>query len=165
MTTQTQTAQKNMLINANICTGCRLCELICSLYKEKETNPAKARIHNEFYLMEGMRVPRVCINCDDPKCIPACPIDALNKDKATGWVVMDTKLCNDCQMCIGACPYGAIRVTPDNDVIKCDLCGGEPQCVTMCETKAIKFDSRLPQKITLARQGMKSFLDKEITEK
>jgi len=56
-------------------------------------------------------------------------------------------------------------LAPDNDVIKCDLCGGDPQCVTMCETQAIKFDSRQPQKITLARQGMKSFLDKEITEK
>src|SRR3990170_3553018 len=106
-------SQKNILINADICTGCRLCELVCSLVKEKESNPAKARICNEFYLMEGMRVPRVCVNCQDPPCVAACPTEALVKDNVAGWVNLEYIKCNLCLACIDACPFGAIRLTPE----------------------------------------------------
>lgn len=157
-------AQQNMMINIDICTGCRLCELICSLVKEKESNPAKARIHNEFYLMEGMRVPRVCINCADPACVPACPTEALVKDEATGWVNLDYDACNNCLACIEACTYGAIRLTADDTIIKCDLCGGDPECVKICETQAIRFAERQPQTLTQARKGVASWDEVKKTE-
>ena len=131
-----------------------MCELICSLHKEKESNPAKARIYIEFYLLEGMRVPKLCINCAQPPCVSACPLEALKQDATTGWVVLDENTCTDCAQCIPTCPYGALRLTPENDVIKCDLCGGDPMCVKMCETQAIRFAPRQPQKVRVARKGV-----------
>ncbi len=157
-------AQKNMLIDYSLCTGCKMCELICSLVKEQESNPAKARIHCEFYMIEGLRFPRVCVNCEEPSCVAACPVEALQKDLTTGYVVLDYEKCTNCELCIDACPYGSIRLTPDNEVIKCDLCGGDPECVKVCETHAIRFDDRKPQQLTKARKGMVSHIDKVVTE-
>ncbi|MFC1993931.1 4Fe-4S dicluster domain-containing protein [Chloroflexota bacterium] len=157
--------RKNLLINSDVCTGCRLCELICSLVKEKESNPAKSRILNEFYLLEGMRVPRVCINCNDAPCIPSCPTDALVKDVSTGWVNLDNDKCNLCLACIDACPYGAIRLTPDNELIKCDLCQGDPECVKICEPQAIMYGDRQPQKTTHARNSVQIWSEVKTTER
>lgn len=157
----TSTGRMNLIINSDVCTGCRLCELVCSLVKAGECNPAKARIHNETYLMEGMRVPRVCINCDEPACAQACAWGAIIKEEDTGRVRLDSDYCQDCGLCVEACPYGAISRAPDGEIIKCDLCGGNPQCVRLCETGAIQFKERQPQRLTWARQGTKSYLDKE----
>ncbi len=156
--------QKNMTINVDICTGCRLCELICSLVKERESNPAKSRIHNEFYLMEGMRVPRVCINCVDPACVTSCPTEALVKNNVTGLVTLDDDACNNCLACVEACKYGSIRLTPDDVIIKCDTCGGDPECVKICETKAITFADRKPQTLTQARKGVAKWAEVKKTE-
>ena len=37
-----------------------------------------------------------------------------------------------------ACPFGATFVNTDNgQVLKCDLCDGDPTCVKVCPTEAI----------------------------
>ena len=154
--TQSPSSQMNLLINSNVCTGCRLCELICSMVKEKESDPAKARIYIETYMLEGLRIPRVCVNCANPPCVKVCERGALQKDEVTGIIVLDYIKCDHCAACISACPFGAIRLTPENKVIKCDLCGGEPECVKICETEAIQFAERKPQKLTTARSYSKS---------
>ncbi len=35
-------------------------------------------------------------------------------------------------------PYNAISVL-DGEVVKCDLCGGDPKCVKYCSTGAIQY--------------------------
>ena len=45
-------------------------------------------------------------------------------------------------MCIGACPYSAILVTPEKEVMLCDVCNGSPKCVEICPTGAIVFTER-----------------------
>jgi Fe-S-cluster-containing dehydrogenase component len=157
-------AQKNLLIDANLCTGCRLCELVCSLTKERECRPANARIRCESYIIEGLRFPRVCVNCTKPACVEVCAVEALRKDEATGYVELDYNECTKCEACVEACPYGAIRLTPDGEVIKCDLCNGDPECVKVCETHAIRFDEHQPQHLTRARRGLVSYTDKVILE-
>jgi carbon-monoxide dehydrogenase iron sulfur subunit len=158
------TVQKNILIDPGSCTGCRMCELVCSLVKEKETNPAKARIYCEFYMMEGLRFPRVCVNCLEPACIEACPTGALYKDETTGYTMFNRDDCTMCEACVEACPYGAIRVSPDGEIIKCDLCGGDPECVKVCETRAIRFEERQPQQLNKARRGMTPHYDEVTVE-
>jgi Fe-S-cluster-containing hydrogenase component 2 len=43
-------------------------------------------------------------------------------------------------MCIRACPFGAMIQEPGGgDVVKCDLCRGNPECVAACPSGALAF--------------------------
>jgi carbon-monoxide dehydrogenase iron sulfur subunit len=134
--------QKTFFIRAEFCTGCGICQLACSLVKEKEANPAKARIFIERVVMDGLMIPHICLNCRKPSCIEACRRGAITKDKKTGWVTIDKEKCNNCMLCVSACPFSAIVVTPEREVLLCDVCGGNPKCVEMCPTGAIQFAER-----------------------
>ena len=72
----------------------------------------------------------------------ACRRQAILKDKKTGWVTIDSEKCNNCMLCISACPFSAIVVTPEREVLLCDVCGGNPKCVELCPTGAIQFADR-----------------------
>ena len=66
----------------------------------------------------------------------------IYKDKETGIVWLDSRKesCLGCGECMRACPFGAIRIVPeDSHLVKCDLCGGDPQCVRICPKEALKF--------------------------
>jgi carbon-monoxide dehydrogenase iron sulfur subunit len=134
--------QKTFFIRAEVCTGCNICQLACALVKEKVANPARARINIERVVMDGLMVPHICLNCKHPKCIDACRRKAIVKDAETGWVTIDREKCNNCGLCVVACPFSAIIVAPDNQVLLCDVCNGDPQCVAMCPTGAIQFADR-----------------------
>ena len=134
--------QKTFFIRAEFCTGCGLCQLACSMVKEKEPNPARARVSIERLVMDGLMLPHICLNCKKPPCIEACRRKAITRDARTGWVTIDEEKCNNCTLCIAACPYQAIVLTPEKDVLLCDVCGGNPKCVEMCPTGAIRFASR-----------------------
>jgi carbon-monoxide dehydrogenase iron sulfur subunit len=134
--------QKTFFIRAEACTGCNICQLTCALVKEKVANPALARINIERVVMDGLMVPHICLNCKHPECIDACRRKAIVKDAATGWVTIDRERCNNCGLCVAACPFSAIIVAPDSQVLLCDVCSGDPQCVAMCPTGAIQFADR-----------------------
>ena len=134
--------QKTFFIRAEFCTGCGLCQLACSMVKEKEPNPARARISVQRLVMDGLMLPYICLNCKKPPCIEVCRRKAITKDARTGWVTIDKEKCNNCTLCIAACPYQAIVLTPEKDVLLCDVCGGSPKCVEMCPTGAVQFASR-----------------------
>lgn len=135
-------SSSNIFVNAEVCTGCGMCEFVCSIYKEGESNPSRARLHVERRSMEGVYVPRICRNCQSPACVKACHRKALTVDPKTGWVILDYNKCNNCTLCIPACPYHSIMLTPDKKVLLCDLCNGDPQCVKVCATQAIRFAPR-----------------------
>jgi Fe-S-cluster-containing hydrogenase component 2 len=43
-------------------------------------------------------------------------------------------------MCAIACPFGNITIEPVIlNVIKCDLCNGDPVCAKFCPSKALEF--------------------------
>jgi carbon-monoxide dehydrogenase iron sulfur subunit len=134
--------QKTFFIRAEFCSGCGLCQLACSLTKEKEANPAKSRIFIKRVVMDGLMVPHICVNCKRPPCIGACRRKAIYKDTKTGWVMIDKERCNNCTLCVAACPFSAIMVTPETEVLLCDVCEGSPKCVEMCPTGAIQFADR-----------------------
>jgi Fe-S-cluster-containing hydrogenase component 2 len=118
------------------CSGCRECSLACSLKKFGECNPKKAAItvvRDEFNRYE---IPIVCLQCDEPLCMKFCHQNAYYvKD---GVVVRDEDRCIGCRMCVMMCPYGTIT-SIDNEIIKCDLCDGDPQCVKYCSTGAVQY--------------------------
>ncbi len=121
------------------CTGCRSCELACSLKNTGEFNPARARIQAIGYT-EVFCLPVVCFQCDKPYCAEVCPTGAITKEEATGTVRVSGEKCVGCKMCTMACPFGTIVFSSEEKrAVKCELCDGDPECVIFCVTGALEF--------------------------
>ena len=132
--------KKLLVINSDKCTGCRLCERVCSVHHEGVSNPARSRIHVIKWEGEGFYLPMVCQQCEDPVCVAVCPKGATQKRPDKPGITIDYDLCIGCHMCVAACPFGGTSVDPVGEkVIKCDLCGGEPMCVSFCDVEAIEY--------------------------
>ena len=70
----------------------------------------------------------------------ACPVDAIVVNLATGAKDVLEDRCVGCKVCTIACPFGTIEFNPESGKVdKCDLCDGDPQCVTACPTAAITY--------------------------
>ena len=131
---------KALYIDYQKCTGCRLCELVCAVYHDGISNPARSRIKVMKWEAEGLYIPMSCQQCQDAPCMNVCPVKALSRDEELGRVSVDYDVCIGCRACVAVCPFGAMSFnTKDKQVFKCDLCDGDPQCVRFCEEKAIDF--------------------------
>ena len=121
-----------------ICSGCKLCELYCSLQHNGAFNPRRSRIRVEE-LRTGVDIPVTCQQCQDPACQASCKFEAIGFDEKLKIVVVDEEKCTGCRACVGACPFGIITVDPvTHKAIKCDLCGGaEPACVDICPSRVL----------------------------
>ncbi len=114
------------------CSGCRKCEITCSLFHENRIWPEASRIR-VFMLVPGAEFPHFCTQCDDYPCIKSCPVDALSVSKDTGAVMVDKEKCTACGLCIDACPGRIPHIHPtEKYALICDLCGGDPRCVRVC---------------------------------
>lgn len=132
--------EKVLKIDYQKCTGCRLCELVCSVSHHGVSNPSRSRIKVVKWESEGLYVPMTCQQCEDAPCISVCPVKATSRDETDGFVVIDYDKCIGCRSCVTVCPFGARNYnTIDKVILKCDLCGGDPQCVRFCEVKAVDF--------------------------
>lgn len=136
-----KTGITNLVVEVSKCTACHACELACSFAKEGFFAPTLSRIRIMQVHEEGLNVPVVCVNCADAPCIPACPVGAVYRDRAVPVVRIKEDDCIGCGDCIRACPFGAVDRPPAKDVaIMCDLCDGEPACVTSCIYGALSFE-------------------------
>jgi Fe-S-cluster-containing hydrogenase component 2 len=132
--------KKVIIVNHEKCTGCRQCELVCSVNKTGTSNPSRSRISVIKWEGEGFYLPMLCQQCQEPACMAVCPKDAISKDEELGRVVVDYDLCIGCEMCVAACPFGGMGIcSVEEKVIKCDLCDGEPMCVRFCKAEALEY--------------------------
>lgn len=131
--------QKILFVDPEKCTGCRLCEIACSVHHEKVCNPSRARIHIVKWENSGLYIPMICQQCDTPICEIVCPMNALIRDEKTGALLIDESLCVGCKLCVMFCPFGGVGIGKNRKIIKCDLCNGEPICVKYCIPKALQF--------------------------
>ncbi|MCS7115812.1 MAG: 4Fe-4S dicluster domain-containing protein [Nitrososphaerota archaeon] len=115
------------------CSGCRKCEIACSLFHEKRIWPEASRIR-VFMLVPGVEFPHFCAQCEDYPCVNACPFNALSVSKETGAVLVNADVCTGCGKCVEACPGKVPHMHPkEKRVLICDLCGGDPQCAKVCQ--------------------------------
>ena len=131
-----------LVIDESVCTGCRCCELACSARHAGEFAPARARVQIRSSREEHGSFIDVCTQCTAESCVEACPEGAIARDPKDGVVKIDYELCIECLACVDACPYNAMFVDPATDLpIKCDLCGGDPECVKFCRPQALTFEA------------------------
>jgi len=131
---------KVLMIDHEKCTGCRQCELVCSVFNDGVSNPSRSRINIVKWEAEGLYIPMVCQQCEDAPCMVVCPVKAIHRDQNLDYVKIDYNACIGCRLCVAVCPFGAMNFNAqDKKVFKCDLCEGEPNCVRFCEVKAIDY--------------------------
>ena len=109
------------------CTGCRLCEMACSLQHIKNTfNPKRSRIR--VFTLGDFSYPVVA----GPYTEAECTAKHISVKEGIDY--------NYCITCNSSCPVKPIFKEPDVDIpLKCDFCGEppDPQCVRVCAPDAL----------------------------
>ena len=139
-----------MIIDVNRCTGCQSCVIACKAQNKAAADQFNTRVlsleDGNYPNSRVIFTPVQCNHCEDPRCVPACPLEATFK-LPNGIVVTDWDKCESFGACVTACPYGArfLDERHGNKVDKCDFClnrleqGLLPACVESCEANARVF--------------------------
>ena len=122
----------------------------------KKRDELVARVH--VVKSGSVKSPISCRQCENAPCARICPTGALQQDD--GIVTMNAQICSGCQLCIMACPYGAISLesiglpsatsetmaqkSMRSVAVRCDLCKdwmkregkSVPACVEACPVHA-----------------------------
>lgn len=115
------------------CSGCRKCEIACSLHHENRIWPEASRVR-VFMLVPGADFPHLCAQCENYPCVKACPFQALSVNRKTSAVAVDKEKCTGCGKCTEACPGRVPHLHPaKKKIVICDLCDGDPECVKVCQ--------------------------------
>jgi Fe-S-cluster-containing hydrogenase component 2 len=131
---------KRILVQEDVCSGCRACEVACVAWHEGRFGTVTARIRVTKVEPLGVDRPHVCRLCRRAPCVAACPTEALRRDEATGAILLRSGDCIACAACVEACPFGMATLHPETGLaLICDLCGGDPACVKRCATGAILY--------------------------
>jgi ferredoxin len=123
-----------MGVKEEVCSGCRVCEVSCSLSIFRENNPKKSavRIRGHFPVPGRYQIFS-CNQCGT--CAEVCPVEAIHEKG--GIYIIDPDECTGCGVCVEECPQDAMFMHKDSHVpIKCTLCG---TCLAYCPTGAL-FD-------------------------
>lgn len=133
--------EKVLVVDQQRCTGCRLCELVCSVHHTGSSNPSRARIKVIKWEHMGIYLPMTCNHCEKAYCVEVCPTKACHREpELNNRVIIDKNLCIGCRTCVIACPFGhPFFDVKDRVTVKCDYCDGDPQCVRFCEVRAVDY--------------------------
>jgi formate dehydrogenase iron-sulfur subunit len=158
-----------MLFDATRCVGCKKCEAACG---ERRVSLHPDRVEPELdgppqdltadmwtiiklYQDEEDKtnysfVKLQCMHCDDPACVSACPVGALQKTEE-GPVIYREDVCFGCRYCMAACPFNIPKYQWDqvNPLVqKCDFCADRqaagllPACAEACNQGALLYGKR-----------------------
>ena len=163
--------QLALVIDLNVCVGCQACVTSCKQwntsgsagpmsdknpYDEDPVGTYFNRVATyevgEYPDTEVLHVPKSCMHCENPPCVPVCPTGASYKRQEDGIVLVDYDKCIGCNYCSWACPWGARELDEYKKVMnKCTLCvdriydeslpedDRKPACVLACPTSARIF--------------------------
>jgi molybdopterin-containing oxidoreductase family iron-sulfur binding subunit len=103
-----------MVIDTRKCVGCHACTIACIAENHLPPGvvyrPVVTEEFGEFPNVQLRFTPRPCMQCDNPPCVPVCPVHATWK-RADGIVAIDYDKCIGCRDCIAACLGGLIGAT------------------------------------------------------
>ncbi len=129
-------------VDPNKCNGCMECETACAMVKTGEKDTIRSRIRVIDWQQKGLYLPVTCQQCETAPCLAVCPKEAISRNAQDQRVVVDYERCVSCRMCMGACPFGAMKFDKHTRMVfKCDLCEGAPACVPCCEPGALTFSN------------------------
>lgn len=124
-----------LVIDIERCTGCRLCQIACSMQHFGRPDPRLARIKVLQFQDPDLNIPIICMSCEDAPCIKACPVNARIREDNHCVVTVEER-CIGCGACIFICPAGSpVRNPATKKTMTCDMCledASEPWCVTSC---------------------------------
>jgi len=144
-------ADARLYVDLDVCASgrCAGCELKCSYFYQPDNNGIVSVAELATYAL-------VCRRCEEPHCVNACPVEALERQEEKGnLLVRHNMRCVGCGSCSHACPYGTIY--PENVpllVHVCDFCldrrsgKDEPLCIASCPHGALalrRADQDLPE--------------------
>lgn len=99
-----------MVIDTRKCVGCDACTISCVAENKLPPGvvyrPVVKEEFGEFPNVQLRFTPRPCMQCENPPCVPVCPVNATWK-RPDGITAIDYDKCIGCRYCIAACPYGA----------------------------------------------------------
>jgi molybdopterin-containing oxidoreductase family iron-sulfur binding subunit len=99
-----------MAIDLRKCVGCSACTIACkaenALPPGVVYRPVLEEEIGQYPNVSKRFTPRPCMQCDNPPCVPVCPVKATYK-RPDGVVEIDYNQCIGCRYCITACPYQA----------------------------------------------------------
>ncbi len=131
---------KFISIDLEKCVGCMNCEYACSFKQTEDFERKDSNIRVNYYPETAISVTMTCMQCEEAFCMEVCPANAISRNEETGAVIIDQDQCAGCKMCMLACPFGNIHFNTSRLVSqKCDLCGGDPNCVKFCISGALEF--------------------------
>ncbi|MBF0235136.1 MAG: 4Fe-4S dicluster domain-containing protein, partial [Desulfamplus sp.] len=137
--------------NFDLCTGCSICQLACSMVHKMGFNPRSSHLLIHHKRENLYHMPVVCNHCKNPYCMNVCPAKAYEKLN-NGTVVIDPQKCVGCGICVKYCPEGLVHISFETKkAVKCDMCQGYPECVKACPTGALELVF-LKDKVVAAEQ-------------
>ena len=151
---------KRLFIDLDVCVAgeCKKCEIKCSYLYHPDNNGFISIAELATYAL-------VCRKCEEPHCVNACPVEALEQqEKKDKILVRHNMRCISCKSCSHACPYGTIypELVPLL-ISNCDFCldrqdkKNEPLCIKSCSYGALSLkqaDAELGENTFLVGENM-----------
>lgn len=131
---------KKIHVKADLCNGCRMCELMCSLHHAtpqlNSVNPARARIQIIRDPLKNVWLPVFAGEYTQAECIGRISYE------------IDNKSYSECAFCRASCPSRGRFVEPDSGLpLACDMCQNDPTlekpvCVDWCLRNVLTYEER-----------------------